>query len=49
MRSGDEINILSELDSYLINLETRRDRLNSSKLEAKKLGLNLIRVDAFPC
>ena len=48
MRSGDEINILSELDSYLINLETRRDRLNSSKLEAKKLGLNLIRVDAFP-
>lgn len=39
---------LSEIDTYLINLGTRSDRLNSSRIEAQKLSLNLIRVDAVP-
>jgi GR25 family glycosyltransferase involved in LPS biosynthesis len=40
--------MLSDIDSYLINLGTRLDRLNSSVIEAKKLELNLIRVEAIP-
>jgi GR25 family glycosyltransferase involved in LPS biosynthesis len=40
--------LLSDIDSYLINLGTRLDRLNSSVIEAKKLELNLIRVEAIP-
>ncbi len=39
-------NQLSSLNSYLINLESRPDRLISSIEEAAKLTLNLIRIDA---
>jgi GR25 family glycosyltransferase involved in LPS biosynthesis len=48
MRLKNSKKKLSEIDSYLINLGARLDRLNSSVIEAKKLELNLIRVDAIP-
>ena len=46
MRTGGDKNQLSNFNSYLINLESRPDRLASSVDEAKKLNLNLIRIDA---
>ena len=46
MRTGGDKNQLSNFNSYLINLESRPDRLASSIDEAKKLNLNLIRIDA---
>jgi GR25 family glycosyltransferase involved in LPS biosynthesis len=48
MRMDNSKELLSDIDSYLINLGTRLDRLNSSVIEAKKLELNLIRVEAIP-
>jgi GR25 family glycosyltransferase involved in LPS biosynthesis len=46
MQSKNSQQILSAITSFLINLEQRPDRMTSSIEEAKKLELNLIRVDA---
>ena len=47
MQRNNSKEILSQLTSFLINLEDRPDRLMSAELEAKKLGLSLHRVDAI--